>query len=226
MSGFALARLLQLASPALPVGAYSYSQGLEWAAEDGTVRDERSAGAWIAEVLRLGVGSFEAPLLAQAMAAALGQDWMRVAELNVRFIASRESSELRSETVQMGHSLRVLLDALEDVPQAAREALGAMQEPSFPVVWGCVAAAWKIPRREALTAYLWAWAENQVMAAVKIVPLGQTAGQRLLLELGKVVEQAAGAALELEEADWSNFAPGFALASCKHETQYTRLFRS
>jgi urease accessory protein len=226
MSGFVLARLLQLASPALPVGAYSYSQGLEWAAEEGVVRDEPSAGAWIAEVLRLGVGGFEAPLLAQAMAAAQGQDWIRLAELNARFIASRESSELRNETVQMGHSLRILLDALDDVPQTARDALSALQEASFPVVWACVAAAWKIPRREALTAYLWAWAENQVMAAVKIVPLGQTAGQRLLLALGKVVADTASAALELAEADWSNFAPGFALASCRHETQYTRLFRS
>jgi urease accessory protein len=226
MSGFALSRLLQLASPALPVGAYSYSQGLEWAAESGAVRDERSAGAWIAEVLRLGVGSFEAPLLAQVLSAAQIQDWTRVAELNTRFIASRESSELRNETLQMGHSLRVLLDALEDVPPSTRDALRAMQEASFPVVWGCVAAAWDIPPREALTAYLWAWVENQVMAAVKIVPLGQTAGQRLLLGLGKAVEEAAGAALELGEEDWSNFAPGFAITSCQHETQYTRLFRS
>jgi urease accessory protein len=226
MNGLTLARLLQLASPALPVGAYSYSQGLEWAAQNGTVRDERSAGAWIADVLRLGVGCFEAPLLAQAMAAAQAQEWIRLAELNAHFIASRESSELRNETLQMGHSLRILLDALDDVPKTARDALSTLQDASFPVVWGCVAAAWKIPRREALTAYLWAWSENQVMAAVKIVPLGQTAGQRLLLELGKIVAETASAALELAEADWSNFAPGFALASCRHETQYTRLFRS
>ena len=222
----ALLRLLQLASPALPVGAYSYSQGLEWAAECGVVRDETTAGDWIAEVLRTGVGRFEAPLLARAMAAANADDRGQLAALNERFVASRESSELRNETLQMGHSLRILLDALEDVPKTERNRLREIDALSFPVVWGCIAATWGIPPPQAVTAYLWAWAENQVMAAVKIVPLGQTAGQRLLLRLGMLVEQVAAAALELDEADWSNFAPGFAIASCRHETQYTRLFRS
>lgn len=226
MNGFALSRLFQLASPALPVGAYSYSQGLEWAAEGGAVRDEVSAGAWIADVLHAGVGGFEAPLLVRVMAAAEAGDWPRLAALNALFVASRESSELRTETLQMGHSLRVLLDALDDVPPALCETLRSLGEASFPVVWGSIATAWQIPPKEALTAYLWAWAENQVMAAVKIVPLGQTAGQRLLLSLGAVVEQVATEAQALDEDDWSNFAPGFALASCQHETQYTRLFRS
>jgi urease accessory protein len=226
MSGFHLSRLLQLASPALPVGAYCYSQGLEWAAEEGAVRDEKSAGAWIADVLRMGIGSFEAPLLVQVMAAARDENWQHVAELNAIFIASRESSELRSETLQMGHSLRMLLEALENVPAAMRAALRDIAEPGFPVIWACIATAWGIPPRDAAVAYLWAWVENQVMAAVKIVPLGQTAGQRMLLGLGEVVEQVSAQALEREEGDWSNFAPGFAIASCRHETQYTRLFRS
>jgi urease accessory protein len=226
MSEFALSRLLQLASPALPVGAYSYSQGLERVAESGVVRDEATAGDWIAGVLRCGVARFEAPLLARVMAAVDAADWARLTALSELFIASRESSELRNETLQMGHSLRVLLDALEDVPLAVREALRGLGPVSFPVVWGCIAAAWKVPPRAAVTAYLWAWAENQVMAAVKIVPLGQTAGQRLLLSLGAVVEQVATEVSALDEDDWSNFAPGFAIASCQHETQYTRLFRS
>jgi urease accessory protein len=226
MSAFALSRLLQLASPALPVGAYSYSQGLEWAAESGAVFDEATAGEWIADVLHTGIGGFEAPLLARVMAAADGDDRRRLAALNELFIASRESSELRNETLQMGHSLRVLLDALDDVPPAVSEVLRELGDVSFPVGWGSVAAAWQIPPREAVTAYLWAWVENQVIAAVKIVPLGQTAGQRLLLGLGVVVEQVAAEVLVLDEDDWSNFAPGFAIASCKHETQYTRLFRS
>lgn len=225
MRSFLLSRLLQLASPALPVGAYSYSQGLEWAAECGMVRDETTAGDWIGDVLRTGVARFEVPLLARTMAAVEADDREMLAVLNARFIASRESSELRNETLQMGHSLRVLTDALEEAP-AARGRLREIDEPSFPVVWACVAAAWGIPVRQAVTAYLWAWAENQVMAAVKIVPLGQTAGQRLLLRLGAVVEQAAAEAANLDESEWSNFAPGFAIASCQHETQYTRLFRS
>lgn len=226
MSTFPLSRLLQLASPALPVGAYSYSQGLEWAAECGSVRDEASAGAWITDVLRAGLGSFEAPLLAWVMRAVQAEDWQGLGELNARFVASRETSELRKETLQMGHSLQALLDALDGLPPSLIASLGAIEEPSFPVVWGAIASAWGIPPGQAVTAYLWAWAENQVMAAVKIVPLGQTAGQRLLLDLGTVVEQASSQALALDEEDWSNFAPGFALASCRHETQYTRLFRS
>ncbi|BBD78391.1 MULTISPECIES: urease accessory protein UreF [Hydrogenophilaceae] len=226
MTAFVLSRLLQLASPALPVGAYSYSQGLELAAECGVVRDEATAGEWIGGVLRASVGSFEAPLLVRVMAAAEADDWGLLSALNERFVASRESSELRNETLQMGHSLHLLLEALQDVPAKKRAGLREIDELSFPVVWGCIAAAWCIPPCQALTAYLWAWAENQVMAAVKIVPLGQSAGQRLLLHLGAAVEQIAAEAVNLDEAEWSNFAPGLAIASCQHETQYTRLFRS
>jgi urease accessory protein len=223
---YSLARLLQLASPALPVGAYSYSQGLEWAAEAGTVHDEASVAVWIEDLLREGVGQFEAPLLAQAIAAAAREEWAELHRLNAVFLASRESSELRNETLQMGHSLRVLLDVLPNVPPACLAAVHAIEAPSFVTVWGAIAAAWKIPAHEAVTAYLWAWAENQVMAAVKIVPLGQAAGQRLLLRLGDSVTLVAEAALQLDEMAWSNFAPGFAIASCRHELQYTRLFRS
>lgn len=223
---YSLARLLQLASPALPVGAYSYSQGLEWAAEAGTVHDEASAAVWIEELLREGVGQFEAPLLAQVIEVAAREEWAELHRLNAVFLASRESSELRNETLQMGHSLRVLLDVLPNVPPACLAAVHAIEAPSFAIVWGAIAAAWKIPAHEAVTAYLWAWAENQVMAAVKIVPLGQAAGQRLLLRLGEAVTLAADAARQLDEMAWCNFAPGFAIASCRHELQYTRLFRS
>ena len=223
-----LVRLLQLASPALPVGAYTYSQGLEWAVESGLVRTEAEAAAWIGELLEWSLARFEAPLLARQLVAWSQGDDAEVARLNDDFLASRETAELRAETVQMGWSLvRLLaeLDAFAALP-GWRGRLLAIEAPCFPTVWSAAAAAWQIPADQALAAYLWAWAENQVMAAVKAVPLGQSAGQRLLATLGERIPALAQGALALPEAAWSNYTPGLAIASCRHETQYTRLFRS
>lgn len=222
-----LVRLLQLASPALPVGSYTYSQGLEWAVEAGTIRDEASAGRWVLDLLRHGVGCFEAPLLAALMAAWAAGDVAEAMRLNGEFLASRETAELRAETVQMGFSLRRLIGELRDDSLAGlAAALADMPEIAFPSAWAGVAAAWRIEPEAALSAYLWAWAENQVMAALKAVPLGQAAGQRLLAEVGRQIPAAAARAAGLPEHGWSNFSPGFAIACARHETQYSRLFRS
>lgn len=223
-----LIRLLQLASPALPVGAYTYSQGLEWAVESGAVRDEASVARWIGDLLEWNLARFEGPLLAQLMRAWEDGDDAQVVALNADFLASRESAELRAETVQMGYSLvRLLadLDAFAALP-GRRVRLVALDTPSFPTAWAAAAAAWAIPVDMALPAYLWAWLENQVMAAVKAVPLGQSAGQRLLATLGGRIPELAAQAARLSADQWSNFTPGLALASSRHETQYTRLFRS
>jgi urease accessory protein len=204
-----LARLLQLASPTLPVGAYSYSQGLESAIDAGFVRDAASAQRWIADVLEFSVARLEAPVLRRLM-----QEPTQ--ELNDLFLATRESAELRAETLQMGESLAKLLRDLGiAVP---------VTQPAFPTAYACAARYWKIAPREALIAYLWSWLENQVMAAVKAVPLGQTAGQKILLALGEQLQSIAER--ELAEEQWSNFAPGLAFLSARHETQYSRLFRS
>jgi urease accessory protein len=219
----AVLRLLHLASPTLPVGAYTYSQGLEWAVEAGTVKDEATALAWIGDVLSYGVGRGEAVYLAHMLAAWRERDDARLARLDEDFVASRESAELRAETLQMGHSLRRLLDDLAGAP-AGR--LAGFAQPSFPLAWSCAAAAWAIPTEDALAAYLWAWAENQVMAALKAVPLGQTAGQRLLLALGDLMPGLATAAATVPIEDAANFLPCLAIASSRHETQYSRLFRS
>ena len=198
-------RLLQLASPTLPVGAYSYSGGLEAACEAGIVTDAASAQRWIGDVLELSVLKMEAPLLLR-MIEAPDARW------NEEFLASRETAELRAETVQMGYSLNRLLPDL-GIERCAYE------EPSFPAVFAHAVRAWDIPARQALTAYLWAWLENQVMAAVKAVPLGQTDGQKMLLVLGARLGNVS-------EDEPGNFAPGLAMLSSKHETQYSRLFRS
>lgn len=221
-----LARLLQLASPALPVGAFSYSQGLEWAIEEGTVHDEASTLAWIGDLLEHNLGRFEAPLLARLIAAWQDGEADAVRQLNDLHLASRESAELRAETLQMGYSLVRLLRELGDFPADKLAALDALGETGFPAAWSVAAATWDIPAEEALTAYLWAWAENQVMAALKAVPLGQSAGQRILLGLGARLPAIAQRAPTLDPEAWSNLAPGFAIASCRHETQYSRLFRS
>jgi urease accessory protein len=198
-------RLLQLASPTLPVGAYSYSGGLEAACEAGLVHDAASAQRWIGDVLAHSVLKMEAPLLLR-MIEEPAVEW------NEQFLASRETAELRAETVQMGYSLNRLLP---DLGVAACP----YEEPSFPAVFAHAVRAWDIPARQALTAYLWAWLENQVMAAVKAVPLGQTDGQKMLLALGARLQ-------EVNEDEPGNFAPGLAILSSRHETQYSRLFRS
>ena len=201
-----LARLLQLASPTLPVGAYSYSQGLEAAIEAGIVRDEETAKAWIGDVLEFSIVRMEAQVL-RAQITEPGQ------ALNDFFVATRETAELRAETLQMGEALARLLTDLGIVV--------AIEKPAFPTAFAAAVRAWKIEVEAAVTAYLWSWLENQVMAAVKAVPLGQTAGQRILLELGGRLDAPV-----LPEESWSNFAPGLAFLSAKHETQYSRLFRS
>lgn len=204
-----LARLLQLASPTLPVGAYSYSQALEAAIEAGYVKDAATAQAWIADMLEFSMARLEAPLLLRLIREPSQ-------ELNDFFVASRETAELRAETLQMGHSLaKLLADIGIEVPIA---------QPAFPSAYAVAVRHWQIPPRDAVIAYLWSWLENQVMAAVKAVPLGQTAGQRILLALGECLEAIAGRSLEEER--WSNFAPGLAFLSARHETQYSRLFRS
>ena len=201
-----LARLLQLVSPTLPVGAYSYSQGLEAAIDAGIVSDEATAKAWIGDVLEFSIVRMEA----QVLRAQISDPTQ---ELNDFFVAARETAELRAETLQMGEALSRLLT---DLGIAV-----AIEKPAFPSSFAIAARHWQIAPEDAVTGYLWSWLENQVMAVVKAVPLGQTAGQRILLELGGRLDAPI-----LPEESWSNFAPGLAFLSAKHETQYSRLFRS
>ena len=219
----ALVRLLQLASPSLPVGAYSYSQGLEAAVEAGLVADARGAMEWIGDVLELAVAGMGAPVAGRLLGAWARRDREAVARWNDEFLASRETAELRAETVQMGYSLRRLA---RELGVEGAGVLETFEDLAYPAAFAFVAVAWRIDAQAALAAYLWAWIENQVLAAVKAVPLGQTDGQRLLLELGARVEAAAARAATVADDDMANFAPGLALLSARHETQYTRLFRS
>jgi urease accessory protein len=194
------------------VGAYSYSGGLEAAIEAGVVKHAESAEAWIGDVLEFSVARMDAPMLLRMFEGEI-EKW------NGEFLASRETAELRAESVQMGFSLNKLLEDLQ---------VGAvpLEEPSFPAAFAFAAARWKIAPAEALQAYLWAWLESQVMAAVKAIPLGQTDGQRILLSLGALLPPLAEKAMKMKDEDLGNFAPGLAMLSSRHETQYSRLFRS
>lgn len=222
-----LARLLQLASPALPVGAYTYSQGLEWAVESGVIRNEANAGRWIADLMQHGIGCYEAPLVVALMTAWSVCAVDEIECLNAEFLASRESAELRAETTQMGFSMRRLLrDLRDDSLSEVATLVENLPEVAFPTVWSGIAAAWQIEPEAAVTAYLWSWAENQVMAALKAVPLGQASGQRLLADLGRQIPEVVANANTLPKTRWSNFTPAFAIACARHETQYSRLFRS
>lgn len=216
-----LAQLLRLASPALPVGGYSYSQGLEWAVEAGWVNTESDAARWIGDVLTGPIGQFDAPLLTQLYAAIHSGDDASACALDQRYLASRESRELRDETLQMGYSMTGLLLAL---PEWQGQSVLNLQTWPARFVEACVRFGQTL--EATLTAYLFAWLENQVAAAIKLIPLGQSAGQRLLSQLIPKLADVVAAAPQREFADWVSSSPALAIASSQHETQYTRLFRS
>jgi urease accessory protein len=218
--------LLHLASPQLPVGGFAWSQGLEAAVEAGLVSDAASAGVWIAGVLDASLARFEAPLLAGLTSAWREGRNLEIERLNGLFAASRETSELRDETGRMGRALGIWLRDLTVTGRAQLQVLAGLEPLTYPAAFACAAAALGLGSGDTVTAYLWAWLENQVMAAVKLVPLGQTAGQRLLLDLGAGLPAIAQRALVLPESEWSGLAPGLAILSSRHETQYSRLFRS
>jgi urease accessory protein len=220
-----LLRLLQLASPALPIGAYSYSQGLEWAVEAQTVRDAASARAWIGDLLDHVVARGEAAIAWRLLRAA-GNDWTAFVRWNAWYRATRETAELRAETEQMGGSLLKLANELDLLDASAREAVATSGGLTLPAAYALAAHGFAIPAEPALVGYVWSWLENQVLAAVKLVPLGQSAAQRMVADLAAQIPAAVSAAIAAADDDLTLFAPGFVLACARHETQYTRLFRS
>lgn len=216
----AVFQLLRLASPALPIGGYSYSQGLESAIEWRLVTNANSAQVWLQDQLLHGpVGHWEAPLLWR-MLQALPEDVALLAELNARWLASRESRELLAETEQTGYSLVQLVQATDGQVCPISGRIG------LPAAWAWAANQWQIAPDAAVQAYLWSWLENQIMVLMKALPMGQVAGQRLLAALLPPLAEAVAQAQALSDAEFSNFAPGLAWMSMQHETQYSRLFRS
>ncbi|MCZ8235721.1 MAG: urease accessory protein UreF [Inhella sp.] len=220
----ALLHLLWLASPALPVGGFSYSEGLEAAVDAGVVHDEASAAEWLLNQLALVQARGELPVVAAAHQAALAGDAERLAALNAWVLQTREASESLQQTQQMGRSLLVWLQGL--VPEAPVLPLlqALAPAPTWPVVMGCATATRGAALAPALQAIAFGWAENLTQAAVRGVPLGQTAGQRLLAQLVQAIPAAVQTALEASEP--MAFAPMLGIHAARHEIQYSRLFRS
>ncbi|MEB0136193.1 urease accessory protein UreF [Actimicrobium sp. CCC2.4] len=226
MHATALLHLLQLASPSLPIGAYSYSQGLEAAMESGLVTDAAMARAWIVDTLHQVVARFEAPVLWRLLQAFSTRDEVAVASWTEQFIAARDTAEFRAETIQMGYSLGKLMTDLQIDDGGLLALLQAQAEIPLPTAYAYAAVALKVPAAAALLGMLFSWAENQVLVCVKSVPLGQVAGQRLLLSLQPELALAASVASTLADEDMSSWSPGLSLLSMRHEVQYSRLYRS
>jgi len=222
----ALSRLLQLASTMLPVGAYSYSQGLEWAIEFGDARDAETTNTWIADVLDIYQGNFELPVLYRLYLAWQADDMAAVDEWDMFYKAGRDTSESLAETRQMGYSLCRLLNDLQQLPEEFMHKLNALTDPAFVTAYAGVANLWHIRAQDMLHACAWSWMENQVSAAMKAVPLGQVAGQKIMFALGRQIPQLVEHAMQLADDEISNFAPALTIAGSLHETQYSRLFRS
>jgi urease accessory protein len=220
-----LSHLLQLASPMLPVGAYAYSQGLEWAIESKVVCDAKTTASWVIDSIELYLSRFELPVLLRMRKAWDKKDVDALRYWNRYYCAGRDTAEARAETLQMGYSLVRLLDDI-DLDTASLMLLERFVPVSFPLAYGCATSVWRVPVQSSLHAFLWSWAENQVSAAMKTVPLGQVAGQRMLLEISAKIPDAVKTACTLQDDELSNFAPGLSIAGSQHETQYSRLFRS
>lgn len=225
----ALLQLMWLASPALPVGGFSYSEGLEAAVDQGLVADEAGAARWLQDQLQLSLQRADLPLVASAMAAWQRRDGARLAALNDWALQTRETFEMRQQTEQMGRSLADWLRQRDPADDRGPLLAALQPSPTWPVAFALAAARNGAPRREALLAFGFGWAENLVGAAVKAVPLGQSAGQRLLgalaQDLPAVVDAALATALQGDAAR-QNLAPMLAILSARHEAQYSRLFRS
>jgi urease accessory protein len=218
-----LLRLLQLVSPALPIGAFNFSQGLEYAIEAGWIRDEEAAHRWILGVAQHGVGTLDIPLLAKMHTAWTAGDAAAARTLSRQLIASRETCELREEDRHLGRSLAKVLTGL-DLPAA--EGWRRSDDTTLAAMFSLAAVQSRVPRMATCAGYLWAWCENQVLAAVKLLPLGQSAGQRVLERLRQAIPQICDDALLLTDEQIGASTPGVGIASSRHETQYTRLFRS
>ena len=233
LSAHALLHLMWLASPALPVGGFSYSEGLEAAVDSGRVSSETQASHWLQDQLQLSLARCELAVVAQAFVAWRDGHMERVHSLNQWVLATRESSEFRQQTQQMGRSLAEWLKNQAVTPDHGGgpdprvQQLAELQpSPTWPVAFALAAQQTGAPVHEALLSLAFGWAENMVQAALKAVPLGQSAGQRVLAALCAQIPAAVEQALNLHDDHRQAHSPMLAILSAQHETQYSRLFRS
>jgi urease accessory protein len=218
-----LIRLLHLVSPTLPIGSYAYSQGLEQAVERGWVKDPASLAEWCDGLLRYSLGQVDIPILHRCYPMWRAEDMTGVRYWSQMLLACRETAELRAEERIRGGALMRLLAGLDMVDAACWASC-----PDVTVLTGFSLAAsrWQIALNDAAQGYAWSWLENQVLAGMKLIPLGQTAGQRVLFELAEAIPAVVAQGFRCDDDEIGAAAPALAIASSWHETQYTRIFRS
>ncbi len=221
-----LLQLIWLASPALPIGGFSYSEGLESAVDHAGVTTEATASDWLTNQLHVTLARGDLAVLAKAIPAWRRGDLSRVAELNAWVLHTRESSEFRLQTEQMGRSL---VDWLRN--QSGTDGLPgldalAQMDPTYPIAFALAASRTQASVRDCALAFAFGWAENMVQAALKSVPLGQNSGQRILARLAADIPSAVDHAIGLMDSERQAFSPMLAILSAQHESQYSRLFRS
>ena len=226
MSSSSLLQLIWLASPALPIGGFSYSEVLEAAVDRAGVTSEGATGDWLLDQLLMSLARADLPVVAKAIPAWRRHELGAVTELNEWMLQTRESSELRLQTEQMGRSL---MDWLRNQHPDNAQVLAdthACDPPTYPIAFALAASLTCADVRDCLTSFAFGWAENMTQAAVKSVPLGQSAGQRILASLAAQIPAAVADAMALMESERQAYTPMLAILSAQHETQYSRLFRS
>lgn len=215
----ALLSLMRLASPALPVGGYSYSQGFEFAMDADWVKNKQQVSTWLQGVMGTGICHLEIPVIRRCYESLQQDDGKKLMYWNQECLAARESRELRLEDMQMGRALWRLLADLD-------MSLPALPQPSWVTAYSVAAFHWQVPLQDAAYGFVWSWLENQLMVAAKLIPLGQTDVQRLTSELITIIPDVVHAGLQVEDDDIGMGMPGLVIGSMQHETQYSRLFRS
>lgn len=217
-----------LASPALPVGGFSYSEGLESAIENAGVACEADVAGWLLDQLHLTQARGDMAVVAKALDAWRRADLEHARALNDWVLHTRETSELRLQSEQMGRSLTDWLRNQHPHDAGPMHSIQwlARFPPTYPVAFALAASMTQATAHETLVAYAFGWAENMVQAALKSMQLGQSAGQRILARLTEAIPGAADEAIALQDSERQAFSPMLAILSARHETQYSRLFRS
>ncbi|WP_205623665.1 urease accessory protein UreF [Desulfogranum japonicum] len=215
--------LLQLVSPSLPTGAFSYSQGLEWAIEQDWVHDSTSLATWLKESLHGPLAKVDLPILMRMAEAYHKRDSAALSHWCKTLLACRETFELREEEINRGKAMCSLLKGLDLLPEWVEPSL---LEQSQLAGFVCATVSWQVDIETAATGYCWSWLENQVLAGIKTIPLGQTEGQRILMKLRTHIAPVVKSAIQIQDEQIGSSSPALAMASSLHETQYTRLYRS
>ena len=220
-ANLSLLRLLQLSSASLPIGAYAFSQAMESAVHSGWISDSDDARQWLSLQMTHSIASVDAPILLRLMRSLDRDDLETFVYWNAYSLACRESKELRLADIEMGAAMKRLLENVDlSFPCIDRK------EICFCAGFAVAAVQWKILPRMALTGLFWSWLENSIAAAVKLVPLGQNAAQRLIGELLPIIQPAIDKAELMDDRSVGSGLPAIGMASAWHESQHTRLFRS